>query len=143
MNPSNGTNGDNGWVSASSQSHELLRLHRDQVAAYATKPAQPQEDSEPTASASNMEPLNRECLPASMLQLIEKYEVGHPSAKLVPLRYISLGYPDEVAPSCAAELPEDTALVSLVVTETVVDAQQIHVKTRVLLAARTTSTAAN
>lgn len=111
---------------------ELLQSHCQQIEAYA-----PQDSgAEPAAkrAKSQKAALTRADLPAALQSLVERYEASHPGTRLQPLRYVSTG----VDPAVATDGdPLDGDVVSLSVTETIVDAKQIHVWSRVLIARRT------
>lgn len=74
-------------------------------------------------------------MPADIVRLIERYKAEHPGVRLIPLRYVSVGSPAEsMAATIDAALPPDGDLVSLIVTETMVDAGRVEVRSRILLA---------
>jgi hypothetical protein len=123
------------WAAPAVSASELLRLHRDQVIAYTTVPS-PEEPG-----ASQVAPLTRADLPPDVLRLVERYEAEHQDVELTPLRYVSLGPPGESAAAAAdAALPAEGEVVSLAVTESIVDAERVEVRSRVLLAAVTRGT---
>jgi hypothetical protein len=130
---------------------EVLRQHRTLVSAYTTpsvpaeEPAEAADDGGPAVAAppapaqpapQPAAPLTRADLPAPLLDLITQYESRSPGVHLVPLRLVSIGWPDQAATRGDAVLPSDADLVSLTVTQTVVSQDQIEVASLVLLAAR-------
>jgi hypothetical protein len=129
-----------GWTAPAATASELLRLHRDQVVAYTTTTTTTTYTGEPGAPTEGGEvsvtPLSRADLPPDVVRLLERYEAEHPDVRLTPLRYVSVGPPDESTAAAAdAALPGERDLVSLAITESVVDAEEVEVRSRVLLAA--------
>jgi len=128
--------GDTPTVSPwSAPAAELLQSHCQQIEAY-TQPVDAPEDTPAAIRATaSSAPLTRADLPAAMRSLVERYEASHPGTHLEPLRYVSIGSPDPGA--AATGDPLDGDVVSLSITETIVDAHQIQVGSRVLIARRT------
>jgi hypothetical protein len=112
---------------------ELLQSHCQQIEAYA-QPVVAPDETKAAIRANASAPLARADLPAAMRSLIERYEAGHPGTHLEPLRYVSVGFPD---PGVAATGDLDGDVVSLSITETIVDADHIQVGSRVVIARRT------
>jgi hypothetical protein len=124
-----------GWTAPVASASELLRLHRDQVVAYTT-PYASERGAPAEAGESPVAPLGGDGLPPDIVRLVERYEAHHPDVRLTPLRYVSVGPPGEsTAAAAEAALPGESDLVSLAVTESVVDAEGVEVRSRVLLAA--------
>lgn len=113
---------------------ELLQSQCRQIEAYAPPDDGAGEPAAARRAKSSKATLTREDLPAVLQSLVERYEASHPGTRLEPLRYVSTGV--EAAVATTGD-PLDGDVVSLSVTETVVDAKQIHVWSRVLIARRT------
>jgi len=142
MEPGNKQSTTPGWSAPTGQAGEILRLHRAQVAVYTTEPSAAEgAEDESGRAAQRTQPvapaLSRDDLPPEMRQLLENYEASHSGVTLTPVRYVSIGAPGQSAMPAPGDLPPDAALVSLVLTQTIVDAEQIDVRSRVLLATRT------
>ncbi len=122
---------DSPW---SAPAAELLQSHCQQIESYAP----PDEDAGEPAAAQRATlakaPLTRADLPAMLQALVERYEASHPATRLEPLRYVSTGFSEAVEHTTGDPLDGD--VVSLSVTETIVDAKQIQVWSRVLIARR-------
>jgi hypothetical protein len=119
---------------------ELLQSHCRQVEAYALPvdaadetPAAIRRAAAPAPPATA--PLTRADLPPEMQSLIARYEASHPGTHLEPLRYVSTGFPD--AGTAGTGDLFDGDVVSLSATETIIDADQIQVASRVIIARRT------
>jgi hypothetical protein len=118
------------WAAPAGPVADLIRIHRDQVLAYTTVPSPASEGAGPPGT-----PPGLVSLPADIVRLVERYEAEHPGVRLMPLRYVSVGSPSEsTAVTLDAALPSDSDLVSLIVTETMVDAGRVEVRSRILLA---------
>jgi hypothetical protein len=111
---------------------ELLESHCRQVEAYLPAETGAEDQAAPRRAAR---PLSRDDLPPVVQALIDRYEANHRGTRLEPLRYVSTGLPESDAAASSDDLAGD--VVSLSVTETIVDADQIQVWTRVLIARRT------
>ena len=113
---------------------ELLQSHCAQVAAYAAPLAEADESPAVATKATAPSRLTRTELPPVMVALIDRYEASHPGTTLEPLRYLTIGYPAGSDAGAGDALQGD--VVSLSVTETVVDAAHIQVTSRILIARR-------
>lgn len=118
----------------SAPSADLLQSHCRQIEAYAAPDDGAGEPAGARLAKSPKAALTREDLPAVLQSLVERYEGSHPGTRLEPLRYVSTGVDAAVATTGD---PLDGDVVSLSVTETIVDARQIQVWSRVLIARRT------
>ena len=131
------------WGARPGVAVEVLRSHRLILENYA---AVPNDDDRPVRSsgsgraAKTPKPavtLRRTDLPAAMLELVKRYEAQTPRVRLVPLRLVSTG-PQPASATSGDELPADDAdLVSLSITETIVDHDNITATSLILLAGRT------
>jgi hypothetical protein len=121
------------WGASGDGARGLLQLFRQQLRGYADVPAVSSEDA-PRAQAS-VPVAAVDDLPAELRQLLQRYEQEHPSVRLEPVRYVSVGVPREAGTLFSAtDLPGEEELVVLVITETVASMSQVEVRSRMLLA---------
>jgi hypothetical protein len=121
------------WGASGDSARGLLQLFRQQLHGYAGVPAVSPEGA-PLAEAP-VPVAAVDDLPAELRQLLQRYEQEHPSVRLEPVRYVSVGVPGEAGSLfSASDLPGEEELVVLVITETVACMSQVEVRSRMLLA---------
>jgi hypothetical protein len=136
------TAGDGGsWPTSPMEARLLLRRQREQVLQYAEMPEMLADD-QAGAVRSGVEASGRGPLPAlpeRLQRLVDDYQRDHPAVRLVPRTYVGV---DEGGSTVvgAADVPAEDQLVSLGITETVLDADAVRVRSHLLLAAAIPST---
>jgi hypothetical protein len=130
--PMNDTPSTSPW---SAPAAELLQSHCRQIEAYSQPVDAPEDTPAAIRAKASKAPLTLADLPAVMRSLVERYEASHPGTRLEPLRYVSIGSAD--AGTATTDDPLDGDVVSLSITEAIVDADQIQVESRSLIARRT------
>ena len=126
------------WGASADVARTTLTVLRDQLLTYGSAPA----DDQATLNAATgplQAPLSDE-LPDELARLVAEYEQGHPGERLTPVRLLSVGHTDALEPAAftAADLPAGDDLVLLSVTQTIAAAHLIEVRSRVLIARRST-----
>jgi hypothetical protein len=127
------------WQVTGDAARELMRVHREQVAAYDEVPPDPPADSVRTTTRE-ARALDLDDLAADVRALVERYEQTHPGVRIKPLRYIEIGGDDGATVVGEAELPAE-GLVTLALTATVADDERAEVTSRMLVAEATASEA--
>jgi hypothetical protein len=98
----------------------------------------PSEESAAVASAVEEPALSIDDLPDDLQRLARDYQRQRPGVQLDPKRYLVIGEADKgLVASGGRDVPDDDALVSFAITETTVSCEAVHVRSRVLIAART------
>jgi hypothetical protein len=118
------------WSVSGDEAAELIRLHREQLLAYDVSTEEPEEAKRAEAPPPK---LSLADVDEDLRELVARYQDSRPGVKLTPLRYITIGGPDGTTVAGSAELP-DTGLVSLVITQTIVDTERADVTSRILVA---------
>jgi hypothetical protein len=119
------------WSVSGDEAAELMRLHREQLLAYDdVSTEEPEEGEKAEAPPPKLNPAD---VDEDLRELVARYQDSRPGVKLTPVRYITIGAPDGTTVVGSAELP-DTGLVSLVITQTIVDTERADVTSRILVA---------
>ena len=118
------------WQVSEEELAQLLSLHREQLLLYDELPTEPDEGAKAEAKPPK---LNLDGVEQYVRELVAQYEGSRPGVKLKPLRYITVGGPDGTTVAGTAELP-DSGLVTLVVTQTILDSERAEVSSRILVA---------
>jgi hypothetical protein len=126
------------WGLSGADARAVLREHRQQILRYADLPAMPSEESATVASAVEEHALSVDDLPQDLERLIRQYERERPGVRLEPRRYLVVGEAKEgLVTLGGGDLPDDDELVTFAITETTMSCEAVHVRSRVLIAART------
>lgn len=126
--------GPSAWSMSGEAATEQLRRHRHQLRAYAAIPTDPDAGQQEAALRSAPR-LTLEELPGDIQELVRRYESAQPGVRLRLLQYLTItAEPDERAAEGIEELPDDDSLVTLVITETMLGADVVEVRSRMLIA---------
>lgn len=125
------------WIATGAPARELLRTYRDQLRGYAKAPSQEPDEARLADTDQRQPPLTLDDLSADICAMLSRYERSRPGVRLTPVRYVTIGGDEAPAVMGSGDLPPDDRFVSLVITETVVDAERAVVRSRMLVAERT------
>jgi len=80
--------------------------------------------------------MSLDALPTELQRMVKEYEHNHPGFRLEPCRCLIVGAGEHQQISSGTEdLPGEDDLVSLVITESILDATQVRVSSQILMAA--------
>lgn len=130
------------WSIAGDSARMLLRLHREQMLRYSDVPTLPARDAQNNRGDTLTPPresrgeLSLATVPVGLQRMVQEYERDHPGVRLAPRRFLVVGDGEHVqVGSETADLPGEDELVSLVITETALDAVRVRVRSQLLIAA--------
>ena len=134
MKPSE-SNQNGTWEGSGDRARQIMREYRGLLSGYAPVPDFEKKSRKERASAKTKAPALA-ALPAQMRQLLERYKRDNPG-KIEPIAYIVAGGAEATrSVSQYAELPPEDDLVILALTETIAGANNVEVRSQVLLIRR-------
>lgn len=129
--------GESFWSLSGEEARATVREYRAQLLRYTGIPAPPDAGLSLVNSDAGATRLSKDELPPELRRLVAEYERARPGVCLVPVRYVVVDGSEGVSvPPAPDELPDAEEMVSLSVTETLLSAEQVQVRTWLLIAVR-------